>query len=395
MKMTCMDLPHSNWLSSDKFCLDEPQILEINGTDHNKAATTSNPDLLTKEDMVGDKNLKGLGGCGLERFLHLGDYASGKEVQPEETRGGLVSDVQHFINMARKAEGRVKSLTQNRRQREAQWEKYVHDMKATLQHEHQRHQQSLSKLDEDLQLAYQHQEESRTRLCQVIEVSMGKRLPEAGRPSDQQWENMVSQWEQESIERCNPLEVVRRAYTANPPPDFGANSVPMPAAANTAPNTHVDSFVLDPSWGPGPPSCAPSAPPPVPPPQPTPPDVYLGSATPMAAPTVPPPPAPHGVGVSPGARERVDGARGTVKARTPPQRQDPGLSLSAKLASKRNALKPFGGAGSNANEAERPVQDSAPSDAPPEGSGGLSAVPENGLPSLHEKDTHMETHDLS
>lgn len=29
MKMTCMDLPHSNWLSSDKFCLDEPQILSL------------------------------------------------------------------------------------------------------------------------------------------------------------------------------------------------------------------------------------------------------------------------------------------------------------------------------------------------------------------------------
>ncbi|CAE7897283.1 CFDP2 [Symbiodinium sp. KB8] len=305
------------------------------------------------------------------------DYATAKESPMEEPRGGLVSDAQHFINMARKAESRVKSLTQNRKQRETQWDKYVSDMKATLQHEHQRHQQSLTKLDEDLQLAYQHQEESRTRLCHVIEVSMGKRLPEVGRPSDQQWETMVTQWEQESAERCNPLEVVRRAYTANPPPEFGATPVPMPACTTTAPSAPVEPpFTLDPTWGPGPPHDVGKGPPTAAPPQPTPPEAYLGSGLPTTtASTTPTPPAPHGVGISPSAKERVDGARGTVKARTPPKRQDPGLSLSAKLDSKRTALKPFGGPAPAVVDNGRPGQEAAAPDSSA-GTGGLGTVPE-------------------
>ncbi|CAE7232845.1 hypothetical protein AK812_SmicGene42996 [Symbiodinium microadriaticum] len=231
------------------------------------------------------------------------NYSSGTEGQTEEGRGFLVNDVQQFINMARKAEQRVKSLSHSRRQREAQWEKYVVDMKATLQQEYQRHQQSLSKLDEDLQLAHQHQEESRSRLCHVIEMSMGRRAQEAGRPNDQQWEEMVNQWEQEASSRSNPLEVVRRAYSGAPPPDFGISSTPMPPSTAPVPGANGEpTFHLDPAWGPGPPSGFPTMPPPTAPPHP----------------------------------ERADGARGQVKARTPPKKADPGISLAAKLDHKRS-----------------------------------------------------------
>ena len=268
------------------------------------------------------------------------------------------------------------------------------DMKATLQQEYQRHQQSLSKLDEDLQLACQHQEESRSRLCHVIETSMGRRVQEAGRPNDQQWEEMVNRWEQEASTRGNPLEVVRRAYSGALPPDFGISSTPMPPSTAPVPGSNGEpTFNLDPAWGPGPPPGLPAMPPPSAPPHPVPPDAYYGQGQQAsAAPTVhaPAPPAPHPTGVSPGAKERADGARGQVKARTPPKKVDPGISLAAKLDLKRSALQPFGGP-SNAAPGNTGLE--AP-DVNTGGGSGQHLTPEGVPVPTEDKDDKMETHDL-
>ena len=315
----------------------------------------------------------------------------------EDGASHLVNDVQSFINMARKAENRVKSLTSLRQQREAQWTKYVHDMKATLQNEHQRFQQSLAKLDEDLHAAHQNQEDSRKRLCHVIEVSMGRRQPE-GRPTEQQWEEMVNRWEQESATRNSPMEVVQRAFTGAPPPDFGPTPPPMPA-----PVPPMGAFNLDPAWGTFP---APglSAEPPGRPPQPVPPDAYFGTGpTPCAhVPVAPVPPAPHSSAASPGARERADGARGPVKAHTPPKKVDSGASLGVKLEAKRNALKPFGGPPQGMDQVQTgpgptPASAHAATTTEPEGGGTATepAGPANPVPVPNQADELMEFQDLS
>ena len=315
----------------------------------------------------------------------------------EDGASHLVNDVQSFINMARKAENRVKSLTSLRQQREAQWTKYVHDMKATLQNEHQRFQQSLAKLDEDLHAAHQNQEDSRKRLCHVIEVSMGRRQPE-GRPTDQQWEEMVNRWEQESATRNSPMEVVQRAFTGAPPPDFGPTPPPMPA-----PIPPTGAFNLDPAWGTFP---APglSAEPPGRPPQPVPPDAYYGTGPAPGAhvPAAPMPPAPHSSAASPGARERADGARGPVKAHTPPKKVDSGASLGIKLEAKRNALKPFGGPPQGTDPVQTgpgptPASAQAATATEPDGGGTATetAGPANSVPVPNQDDELMEFQDLS
>ena len=79
-----------------------------------------------------------------------------------------------------------------------------------------------------------------------------------------------------------------------------------------------------------------------------------------------------------------------MKARTPPKKADPGISLAAKLDHKRSALQPFGG-----------PSHTAPGNAGlevPEGNtgGGLgqSAAPEGVPVPTDDKDDKMEPHDL-
>ena len=70
-----------------------------------------------------------------------------------QSEGSLVGALQAHINAARKAESRVASLTQLRKQRAAQWSVYEADLQKSYQQEKDRYQKAMQKLDGDLQEA--------------------------------------------------------------------------------------------------------------------------------------------------------------------------------------------------------------------------------------------------
>ena len=72
--------------------------------------------------------------------------------------------LQDSINATRKQEQKVRSLAATRARKHALWERYVSDMKQTLQREHARHQKEMERIDTELQTATQAQEHARAHL---------------------------------------------------------------------------------------------------------------------------------------------------------------------------------------------------------------------------------------
>ena len=107
--------------------------------------------------------------------------------------GSLVSTFQAHINAVRKAEARVQSLTQLRKQRTTQWDTYEANLQKSYMQEKERYQRAIQKLDSDLLEAEATQERMSTVLRQAHAASaLSGRGTDADMPSsDPDWERLT------------------------------------------------------------------------------------------------------------------------------------------------------------------------------------------------------------
>ncbi|CAE7193595.1 unnamed protein product, partial [Symbiodinium microadriaticum] len=121
--------------------------------------------------------------------------------------------LQEAINTTRKTEQKMRSLTATRARKETLWVKYVEDMKRTLQKEHQRHQKEMERLNADLHVAAQAQEQARDHLRHSWEAiaAHGQPPPVAEAARDTSWDNMLEAWQAEQQDSIAPQAILRRA----------------------------------------------------------------------------------------------------------------------------------------------------------------------------------------
>eukprot|EP00439_Symbiodinium_sp_Y106_P033645 s2814_g4.t1 len=146
----------------------------------------------------------------------------------------FVQGFQECVNLARKAEMRVKSLTSTRKQKVALWHDYVAQMKKTWQQEHNRHLQNLARLDEDISAAFQQQEDARAKLCMVASQQMGTREKEETE-TDELWDQLTSEWDREESQQNSAGAVLERALQSRTRGTGSApRSAPGPVASGLA-----------------------------------------------------------------------------------------------------------------------------------------------------------------
>ena len=158
------------------------------------------------------------------------DLVTGLEASTDPA-DAITQFLQESINATRKTEQKVRSLTATKTRKEALWEKYVQDMKQTLQREHQRHQKELDRLSAELHAATQAQETARAHLRSSWEaVAAGGQAPPVAMEAETEgWDSMLELWQAEQQEAVASQAVLRRALGAV----FGGD-VPGAAAATNA-----------------------------------------------------------------------------------------------------------------------------------------------------------------
>ncbi|CAE7255251.1 unnamed protein product [Symbiodinium sp. CCMP2592] len=146
--------------------------------------------------------------------------------------GGFVQDFQNCLNHARKAEQRVKSLTRTREQKVALWADYMEQLRKNWLKECQRHEQNLQRLDDDIQEAYQQQEEARSKLCWVAARYDGKQgSEEATASGPDPWTEMCRQWKKEAQQDDGPEAILQRALQTRGQPKREVTETPQASRA--------------------------------------------------------------------------------------------------------------------------------------------------------------------
>ena len=82
----------------------------------------------------------------------------------QSSADSIVRDLQHCVNLARKAEGRVKRLLSEKALKNAQWEQYQRDVRSAFAAEKKRHSQNLEKISQELEQALRNQEDARSKV---------------------------------------------------------------------------------------------------------------------------------------------------------------------------------------------------------------------------------------
>ena len=111
----------------------------------------------------------------------------------------LVRDLQNCVNQARKAEGRVKKLVQDRQQRLAQWNQYERNVRAEFLKERARHQQDVEQIEAELGRAVQAQEAARAKVRAAAQGSETK--SSAAIPGEDEYDpcmDRIAGWEEDS-----------------------------------------------------------------------------------------------------------------------------------------------------------------------------------------------------
>ena len=131
------------------------------------------------------------------------------DLDSSDPGAALVPGVQDTLNLARKAEQKVRSLTRTRQQKQALWTKYEEDLKMSLMKQYSRHQRDMERLSEELALAMQAQESARAKLRAI---ALGEEVLE-GSPTgpSAEWDQMVTSWKAEQKETEAAEAVLRRA----------------------------------------------------------------------------------------------------------------------------------------------------------------------------------------
>ena len=79
----------------------------------------------------------------------------------------LIQELQRAVNSARRAETKVKKITQEKAERKQQWQSWEQELKRTYAKERARHNNALNRLDTDMKEALQAQEQARAFVRQV------------------------------------------------------------------------------------------------------------------------------------------------------------------------------------------------------------------------------------
>ena len=79
----------------------------------------------------------------------------------EDDEAGLIPGLQRAVNVARKAEGKVKRVSQEKAERQQQWKDWEAKLRKTYARERGRFQAAMNKLDQDLADAVRQQNEAR------------------------------------------------------------------------------------------------------------------------------------------------------------------------------------------------------------------------------------------
>ena len=103
--------------------------------------------------------------------------------ETEEDPGGmLTTELQDFVNLARKAEQRVRSLTAARKQKDTLWAKWQEEMKQAYLKETMRHEKAVETLERDLQHALAAREDARQNIREYVQRGASRGRPLDGLP---------------------------------------------------------------------------------------------------------------------------------------------------------------------------------------------------------------------
>ena len=151
----------------------------------------------------------------------------------------LVKNLQSCVNMARKAEGKVKRLALDRATKVAQWEAYERQVREAFLAEKRRHTQDLDTLDADIAKAIQSQELAREKVRQAAAGPVSSVAP-VTRDEDMgpdPWLDLVSIVPEEAP----PDDTMLRAVLARAmqPPSGGSIDLSTPPRRSAEPRTPV------------------------------------------------------------------------------------------------------------------------------------------------------------
>ena len=153
--------------------------------------------------------------------------AQTEDVTMEDPDGQLVDDFQTAVNATRRAEQKVRQLTQTRERKEAQFSAYMEELKKSYLKEYTKYRRAQDKLSEDMQQALQAQEEARHNLRNM---ALRQQLPKEPSSEESQWEEMTRAWHQQRQEEQDAAAVLQRAMQGpRPPRPEGPVANPAPA----------------------------------------------------------------------------------------------------------------------------------------------------------------------
>eukprot|EP00439_Symbiodinium_sp_Y106_P016134 s5090_g2.t1 len=145
-----------------------------------------------------------------------------EDFSADEAADSLVGIIQEGLNATRKAEQKVRSLSQQKQKREGQWNAYLDALRRSYLKEHDKYGKEMARINEDLQAALQAQEDARA----MLRTLHTRDQPDAQAVAPDAWEKMTSAWQRERHEEQDSAAVLRRAWgdapaLAEPPVPVG------------------------------------------------------------------------------------------------------------------------------------------------------------------------------
>ena len=153
------------------------------------------------------------------------------EIASSSNAGGYVSELQKAVNVARKAEQRVKRLAGEKRDRVQQWRDYEAELKRCYSSEKQRFRSALQKLERDETEAVAEQAAARENLRKVAVGQTAEPEDTHMEILDQEFEMLTESAGMEPVQEEDTDAVIRRAMEATQAP--AAIKLPPTAAVST------------------------------------------------------------------------------------------------------------------------------------------------------------------
>ena len=160
--------------------------------------------------------------------LPKGERQSLVEVASSSSSGGYVSDLQRAVNIARKAEQRVKRLAGEKTQRVQQWKDYEAELKRCYAVEKQRFRGALQRLEKEEAEALLEQTTARESLRKVALGQESDVVPVPMEAPDQDFEMLTRSAFAEGAEEEDADAVIQRAVEAGKGPLHAAPSAEVP-----------------------------------------------------------------------------------------------------------------------------------------------------------------------